>query len=382
MEGETLTFRQEARAAAIAWKDASGALPEPARAPAAYSRRPGSSYPFCIPEGYASFNLLDDAREAIQLFERDAIAWHDDVNGGPSNHLLDSQVQCVNALAPFLHDSAALARLFGRVLDVDEVLPWVAGSEDDELVAFEWIGASNYLGERARGGGRRGANTTSADAAIRYRTSRGVTEVALIEWKYTEQYHGHELSGGEKSMAVRHGRYRSLYDALDAPVRHDVLPYEDLFVEPFYQLFRLTLLADQMERGEGAGRRAGPPRLRRAISKRRALDVAQPGLAPGTGRPTLRRSGRAFRRSHLVGDVRASRPIRLPRWRHLRGRRRADERSVSLSLRSRRRRGIDSADRSTSRPRRYPRGVGLPVGRAVLGRRVGGVASARVGSRG
>jgi hypothetical protein len=248
-----LTFREEARAAAIAWKEMPGALPDAARPPAPYARRPGSSYPFCIPEQFASLNLLDDARGALEVFRRDGIAWHDDVNGGPSNHLLDSQVQCVNALAPFLRDGPALAHIFGRVLDVEEMLPFVDDGTSDELIAFEWIGAADYLGERTRGGGRRGANTTSADAAIRYRTSRGLTEVALIEWKYTEQYQDHELSGGEKSMGVRLARYRELYDDPDSPIRDDLLPYDDLFVEPFYQLFRLTLLADLMERAAEQG---------------------------------------------------------------------------------------------------------------------------------
>jgi hypothetical protein len=49
-------------------------------------------------------------------------------------------------------------------------------------------------------------------------------------------------------MMVRRERYRALYEDPNGPIRHGVLPYEDLFVEPFYQLFRLTLLADQMER--------------------------------------------------------------------------------------------------------------------------------------
>jgi hypothetical protein len=159
----------------------------------------------------------------------------------------------VNALAPFLHNGPALARIFGRVLDIDEVLPFVPDSETGEVVAFEWIGAADYLNERTSGGGRRGRNTTSADAAIRYRTSRGAIEVALIEWKYTEQYHGHELSGGEKSMGVRRDRYRALYDDARAPIRHGLVPYEDFFVEPFYQLFRLTMLADRMERAAEQG---------------------------------------------------------------------------------------------------------------------------------
>ena len=92
------------------------------------------------------------------------------------------------------------------------------------------------------------AHTRVRRAAIRYRTTLGTTEIALIEWKYTEQYSGHELKGELASMQVRHERYRDLFYDPNGPVRSNLLPYEDLFVEPFYQLLRLQILADQMER--------------------------------------------------------------------------------------------------------------------------------------
>jgi hypothetical protein len=85
---------------------------------------------------------------------------------------------------------------------------------------------------------------TSADAAFRYRSVDGAVELALLEWKYTEDYRGHELP--VPRGAPRPDRYRCLWDDPDCPVNHDVLPYEDLFVEPFYQLFRQQLLAWRM----------------------------------------------------------------------------------------------------------------------------------------
>ena len=48
-------------------------------------------------------------------------------------------------------------------------------------------------------------------------------------------------------MKVRHARYREAWEDPIGPVLHKV-PYEDLFVEPFYQLFRLQLLARAMEK--------------------------------------------------------------------------------------------------------------------------------------
>src|SRR5947207_1169392 len=116
-----MTFVGEARAAAAKWKES--LIPESARAPAPYGRRPGDEYPFCLPLAHANLNLLDEARAAaLAHFDDDRIAWHDGVNGGPSNHLLDSQVQCVNALAPFMRDGESIRELFGRILDIAKVL--------------------------------------------------------------------------------------------------------------------------------------------------------------------------------------------------------------------------------------------------------------------
>jgi hypothetical protein len=85
---------------------------------------------------------------------------------------------------------------------------------------------------------------TSADAAFRYRTVDGDTELALVEWKFTEDYRGHELD--PPRGAPRQDRYRCLWDDVDCPLRRDVIPYDDLFVEPLYQLFRQQLLAWRM----------------------------------------------------------------------------------------------------------------------------------------
>lgn len=111
----------------------------------------------------------------------------------------------------------------------------------------------------------RGSMTTSADAALRYRTSDGHIEMALIEWKYVEQYAGQEL---RRSRHDRLARYRDAWLAPDGPVRTDVVPYEDLFVEPFYQLLRQQLLARAMER-------TGEP----GASVVRVVHVSPPGNA-------------------------------------------------------------------------------------------------------
>lgn len=237
---------------ATRWKRTTPDLPDGARADADYFTGRGvieGPFSFCLPAEFSEYNLLPSARHALELFKDLGIPWHAGVAGGPSNHLLDSQVQCVNALAPHIKDPVAVAAIFSETLDIAEALQ----IEEGRYLTFEWIGEDDYLGEREGLSRTRGSRTTSADAAIRYRTSTGATEVALIEWKYTEDYTGRELSGGVEGLEFRMDRYRPLWDDPDCPIDAGSIGYGELFHEPLYQLLRLQLLADQMERAAELG---------------------------------------------------------------------------------------------------------------------------------
>jgi hypothetical protein len=226
-------------------------LPDEARVPAPYLGRHGPSRPtaVCLPAEFASLSLLPDSRDvALEVFQSLNLIWHDPIAGGPSSHLLDSQVQCANALAPMVRNPEQVMAAFGDVLPIAEVLTM----EGDRYLTFEYVGLHNYLGEAKPGQPRtRGAHFTSPDAAIRYRCPDDSIEIALIEWKYTEEYH--DDATDPDWLASRMERYRALWDAPDCPVRHDLIPYEDLFVEPFYQLFRQQLLAGQMTKARELG---------------------------------------------------------------------------------------------------------------------------------
>lgn len=234
-------YQREARDGAIAWKQHTSEIPEEARAPGLY--RGHGPLDVCLPEELSRFNLLPDVRSiGLGLFAQEDIRWHDELDTGPSNHLLDSQVQCVNALSPGIADPEFLRSVFGGLLPISEMLP----IESDRFLTFEYIGLEDYLGERTNLPRTRGAMTTSVDAAVRYRTPEGAVEMALVEWKFTEDYRGHELQAPRGRP--RWERYRPLWESAECPVRHDLVPYEDLFVEPFYQLYRQQMLAWQMER--------------------------------------------------------------------------------------------------------------------------------------
>lgn len=240
------TYASEQNRLLMAWKQHTTVLPDEARSPGLYRDRRWP-YPFCLPREFASHNLLPEVRDgAIALFRELDIPWHDSVAGGPSNHLRDSQVQCVNALFAMVTDPERIRLAFGGAVDIAEVL----SIEDGRFLTFEYIGPTDYFGEGIRGGKdigrRRGTNCTSVDAAFLYTTPTGVTELALVEWKFTESY----LDAKDRnatSDAVRVGRYATDLGASDSPIDLDVLPIELLLDEPFYQLTRQQLLAKRLE---------------------------------------------------------------------------------------------------------------------------------------
>jgi hypothetical protein len=145
---------------------------------------------------------------------------------------------------PFVGDAGALKALFAPVLPIDHVVPFGDPGAPDDFVVFEWIGLGDYLHEGNGKPRTRGANATSADAAIRYRIPDGGTEIALVEWKYTESYPTPHPKPNAKSNATRRSRYESLWGSV---VRTDLVDLEDLFVEPLYQMLRQQMLAQEME---------------------------------------------------------------------------------------------------------------------------------------
>jgi len=213
---------------------------------------------FCLADGHSVENLHASLREeAITYFRQRGITWHDgrpdDYGNGrglPSNHLCCSQSACVNTLWPMTRRPDLLLRAFRPFLpDMDQVLPFEADEPLPDgtkpFLAFEWIGTQNYLGEV--GNRSRGANATSADFAFRFRRYDGRIQLVLGEWKYTE-YYGKTTKPKETQLRV----YRQAFERWQSA--WPGLPeYRSFFAEPFYQLMRLTLLAQEMERARAEG---------------------------------------------------------------------------------------------------------------------------------
>ncbi len=241
------------RMRAAAWKRWTRTLPDAAREPARYIDKDGKTLgglsDHCLPVEHAALSLLPEVRErALAIFAELGIPWHAGVDGGPSNNLLSSQVQCVNALGQMVTDPDLLVRAFADELGVVEALP----IEPERYLTFEYIGPTDFFGEVPDGERVRGARCTSIDAAFLHRTSDGLVELVLIEWKYTEAYDRPRTPDPAKD-AVRWQRYGDALTAPDGPVRCDVLPFADLLDEPFYQLVRQQLLAYELEKAHAHG---------------------------------------------------------------------------------------------------------------------------------
>ena len=201
------------------------------------------AYAHILPEASASENLYSEIRESAgKHFADFGIQWHHQ-----RANLCSSQICCVNFLYPFATRANALKAL---LLPLYPTLKHMLPIEGDYYVTFEWIGHENYLGERMRHSGTRtrGANFTSADAAVMFERNDGTRQIVLIEWKYTESYSSLSkevaTSGTDRKLIYAH-----LYERSDCPFDKDLLPnYAALFYEPFYQLMRQQMLAHEMER--------------------------------------------------------------------------------------------------------------------------------------
>lgn len=226
----------------------------------------GKHRDFCLAASCAAENLLPGIRhEAITYFADRKIPWHDGIAGGPSNHLCCSQSAAVNTWFGFRNAPAALASaLRGLGWPVAEMLPFVlddlvAGSRvttanpsPSAYLAFEWIGARNYLLETSRGkvaadaNRSRGKGFTSADFAFRFRRTDGKVQIVLGEWKYTELY----ASGADKRYSDSGTDRAQIYrpHVAESQLRLGDLDIADLMFDPFDQLMRLQLLASAMER--------------------------------------------------------------------------------------------------------------------------------------
>ena len=236
------------RKRASAWKLASTTVDPQAKVAAPYVAKIGAGanrphYDFCLPPEFAYLSLLPEVRDiAIPMFKKLGISWHKGIGDGPSNHLLSSQVQCVNALGQMVKDPARIIAAFGPLVGTTKV----EEIEPGHYLTFEYIGEKDLLNEAGGGKRVRGANCTSVDAAFVHTNNQGKRELILIEWKYTEKY-AKRPDTPEKDEERRR-RYEKLLYEPGSPIDLSRVPFEELLQDPIYQLMRQQLLARQLEK--------------------------------------------------------------------------------------------------------------------------------------
>lgn len=143
-----------------------------------HSKRAGSFYPHLLPADRWKLNLFEPIRErVVPYLDENDIALHSE-----AANLRSSQVCCFNFLFPLRLDLEAAAVVLAPVLRGVAAVDSIEFEDAGEEGATEWLGEPT--------GGRRGANRTSIDAAVRWRDLDGQRRLTLVEWKYTEEKYG------------------------------------------------------------------------------------------------------------------------------------------------------------------------------------------------
>lgn len=203
-----------------------------------YSDKPR---PFVLQEPEA--NLYAPIRAKVKAYFTDNhIHWWR--GKGPTGHTLSSQIACLNHLIPIMDDpQAVLALINGIRNEFTEVLP-ISCDKHPAYISFEVVSSSDHLNE---GRSTRGANCTSVDALVMAKHQSGKTIMIPIEWKYTESYSTSDKSS-EGDMKRKGLKYNLLIDDSVQLVSLDVYEGSVYYQDPFYQLMRQTLWAEQVIR--------------------------------------------------------------------------------------------------------------------------------------
>ena len=211
----------------------------------------------------------DMVDEVVDYFQKNNISWWTCKSIGdiddrkPTRHLLSSQISCLNHLFPFRFDKEAVLAI-GKTIcsEIENVLEITTDNSDKpSYIAFEQVSDTDHLFESDDESKKltRGTKCTSVDALIYAELKNKKKLLVPIEWKYTEKYRDEDFSIGEdkkkynsslqnqlKSGQTRLNRYSALITQSDQLKTCKEYKNSIYFFEPFYQLMRQTLWAEQM----------------------------------------------------------------------------------------------------------------------------------------
>ncbi|MGJ7923215.1 PGN_0703 family putative restriction endonuclease [Neobacillus sp. LXY-4] len=194
------------------------------------------SYPFILLD--SNNNLFAHSRNAVlEYFRRNGIAWW---SGKLTNHALSSQIACLNHLFPIREDREAVLSLVKNICpDLSDVLEISTDKNMPAYIQFEAVSDIDHLNEMKS---TRGSKCTSIDALIYGVHKDGRKILFPIEWKYVEAYSNENKAKGDRGI-IRKARYTEL---INKSSQLKVNFHDVYYFEPFYQLMRQTLWAEQM----------------------------------------------------------------------------------------------------------------------------------------
>ena len=199
-------------------------------------------------------NLYKDIREkVVTYFSDNRISWWG--SKGPTGHILSSQIACLNHLFAIREEKQAVLDVLNGIglgIEFSEVLPIACDKEPRYYIGFEVVSKEDHLNEKRP---TRGTKCTSVDALIYAVDTSGKRWLIPIEWKYTEFYHRKDLSNDDRKQESsgsngrgkeRLKRYTDLINK--SKQLKSLSNYEGsiYYQEPFYQLMRQTLWAENM----------------------------------------------------------------------------------------------------------------------------------------
>jgi hypothetical protein len=169
----------------------------------------------------------------------------------PTGHALSSQISCINHLYPLRYDKNAVLAIAQTICsDIIDVLQIETDKYLPAYIAFEVISDTDHLNEKCSS---RGTMCTSVDALIYVKHKNGDKLLIPIEWKYTEHYSGNKDYSIEDRDNEKEGkgkerlsRYSDLITNSNQLKSLNEYKNSVYFFEPFYQLMRQTLWAEQM----------------------------------------------------------------------------------------------------------------------------------------
>jgi len=204
-------------------------------------------------DNFVSKDLCDSV---LRYFCENKIGWWK--GRVPTTLTLSSQIACINHLFPICTDREAVLAV-ARTIDPD--IDDVEKLENDSVpqyISFEVVSDTDHLNERKHKGSEltRGSNCTSVDAVILAKKN-GKHILLAIEWKYIEHYGNEDKSKNQKDKTSGDTRL-TRYTGSEGVHNKDLIPSSKqlvhlpdyrgtvYFFEPFYQLMRQTLWAEQM----------------------------------------------------------------------------------------------------------------------------------------